>query len=331
MKLPTEKWSRHRGGASANLTNGPCGFSLLEMIAVLSMISIFAAIVVPPLIQQIDREERDEEGSRLTQLASGLRNYVESEHSIPTSSNWGTELAEYVDFNASEVTENSRNNLRRYLMHPGLASNLSALQSTNGLASNPDFARLILLSSIHEPLPSGDIVTSKSDFENLWDWSSQSENLPSRLMDMGWQGSVADLIIKKVNFNGDFKRLKLRKVGGEDAGYKINGYAGTIGSGSGVDGYFPEGSRLVLEDTDGNRVAEEILRKAESYFLKWGTWYSKFPGTYDPRKGAPQWMQDQMNNLSDWIETQNVGAGDLKFQMHSHGNKQMYKLMAPGN
>lgn len=69
------------------------GFTLIEMIGVLAIISTLAAVLVPNVVKTVDEAVMDAEGKDLTTLASALDTYTSTNKRIPNAAGWVAALA----------------------------------------------------------------------------------------------------------------------------------------------------------------------------------------------------------------------------------------------
>jgi prepilin-type N-terminal cleavage/methylation domain-containing protein len=194
-------------------------FSLLEVVGVLAIISIVAAILTPNLARRLSRQSGEREDQALALLAEGLSRHVRTFQTVPGASSWVTNLATLTGLSLSEVRyarPTDPATARVYLIHPGFSPTNAAgadplyTQSSSGAASVTN-ARLLLLSShkgdLALPVTSGK-ASSASAFENIWNWNFDpaTKSPPS-----GWGGSWANngeyLHVQRINLSGLFHRV----------------------------------------------------------------------------------------------------------------------------
>ena len=287
------------------------GFSVLEVIAVLGLLSIIAGIVVPPMIARIDQEMRSLEEDRLKELSRGIEEYVKGELEVPNTNTWSASLAEQVGMSPGTIEQNQRGRGRRFLIHPGFQGQLTSGQSSSGLAeTNIESAQILILSSLYESLPEPqNIVNSVSDFDDIW--TTSSGTVPNRLADdLGWEGNPDDLMIKKVDLKSMFKEIVLRNLDdSQGTKYWIDGSPQSLSAGSQISGYFLKGTLLGFgaSSVASSPDAEEIVEQSVSYFFLEGEWHTSFPG----QPGIEAWMMNYMRQLRDWIDYNNLKEGDI--------------------
>ncbi len=197
------------------------GFTLIELIGVLAILSIMAAIVAPNLIKkmQIDRQEAEEE--ILNSLADGLTNYIIENRIIPISgygsSTWSNSIAAQVDLSQQDVHENFLTCSRRYWFDPstdldGLSDNSAAYDqntttnisgsSTTSPPSPPANPRAMIISDITPGCANSisSVAHNTANFANTWDQTTPPSGLT--------EGDT--LKIKRVYLSALFETVTLR-------------------------------------------------------------------------------------------------------------------------
>ncbi len=172
------------------------GFSLVEVIGVLAIMAIIAALVAPKVIDQIHRSVREAEQDTLKSLVQGLEQYILLERKIPgnTASGgvaaWDDAIASQINLPASKVNTNERGYNRYYIFPDNDNSSTSSIENNPNLPYNQTAAgataldaaqqeirpRMIVLSSISSNisgLSSGEMA-SMTNFNVLWNWDGNS-------------------------------------------------------------------------------------------------------------------------------------------------------------
>src|SRR5262245_44444067 len=92
-----------------------CGFTLIELIGVLTVVAILALALVPNLIRQMDRIAGEQESARLKSIGDALQQSIMRNRYVPGSADWAATIAKELGVNVSDVTANARRQNRYFL------------------------------------------------------------------------------------------------------------------------------------------------------------------------------------------------------------------------
>src|SRR6266487_4069713 len=107
-----------RGGCAPRKSQR--AFSLIEMIGVLAVIAILAAVLAPALIRQMDKLAGDQESAALKSFCDALQGSILRSRSIPSHTNWAPTVATELGVDIATVTNSPRRQPRFFLIDPAL-------------------------------------------------------------------------------------------------------------------------------------------------------------------------------------------------------------------
>lgn len=186
------------------------GFSLIEVLGTMAVITILAVALVPVLVREFDRLARDSETRQLALLSNGLKNHILRNRTIPDHTGFANAIATELGIQITDVLLNEHRQPRVLLFDPAVTNALVLpfTQTANGIASAvPISLGVILLSSLSEPLPPGIVsgyASSAAAFSNVWNAAENS--IPSG---WSWNGRGEDLRIARLNLGTLFVPLAL--------------------------------------------------------------------------------------------------------------------------
>jgi type II secretory pathway pseudopilin PulG len=183
------------------------------MIAVLAVLAILAAALVPLFIRQMDKVAGDQESAVLKSFGHALQQSIMRHRYIPGDADWASRVATELGVDAASVTNSPRNQPRFFLIDQNLSiggGGLPYTQTSDG-ATGVTNARVMLVSSIGRALPASIVsgVTSSNDFNAIWNWNDAGGALPgSSFAWTSWPNSD-DLRVERVDLSPLFVLLQL--------------------------------------------------------------------------------------------------------------------------
>lgn len=248
---------------------------MIEILGVLAIIAIIAAIMVPSAMASLRRTERQNETKNLEALADGLNDYILRVGSIPDASNWAQVVADELAMPLSKVEVNQAGWKRKYVVDSDLrigitsTSTLPYSQTIQG-SIFPVSPRVILVSSLMKRLP----AFSSADFDAMWD--SNPNTIPAT-WSSDWDKYALDVKFQRIDFSEIFYRLILNNVdSSNDAQFSIQTQsATTLSASTFVERWYLKHSAIGLRFTDGSLQLQEVLDSDRSYVFQNGSWGRK--------------------------------------------------------
>ena len=267
--------SRRRGKVGA--------WTLIEMIGILAVLAILAAVIVPMLVKELDKSVANQEKATLNSLSVALQQSILNTRVIPNETTWYSAVASQLGLGTNDILYNVRQQShlqpRVFLIDPAQQFGTYAAgplglpySQTNYLTGLTNCnARLMIVSSLGRALPntiSNGICSPGHPefFSNLWNavfsdaaWSS-------------WPGNTNDVIVQRINLAPLFVHLFLNKFpNSSTASYNIDGTTTTTVPALGINGYFIEGSILGLfTNSPVGLDTQQVLSRDSSFLFEKG-------------------------------------------------------------
>ena len=200
-------------GLRMNMTRWRSGFSLIEMVGVLAVMSMLAALIVPNVIRRVAEARGTKEELNLDKLSTGLVEHVKTRQSVPGGASWVSTLAGLTGLSQTEIQRvdpNDTNSLRVFLIHPSFTPSSGfdpvSTNKVNGLVA-PTNALVMFISSTKTTLPipvasgkASDTTSNRAAFENIWNWTFNpvTKAAPSG-WPAQWTGQGEHLRVSRIN------------------------------------------------------------------------------------------------------------------------------------
>ena len=137
------------------------GFTLVELIGVLAILSILASFVTPNIINQLRNARRDAEDQQLTNIAKGIELYIRQTRSFPA--NLTALSPDYVPTSIGQLTNNTNGFLRYFFVQP----NIGGYTNAAGLAPTAlADSRFLLITDLS--LNAAPTITTDTEFDAQW-------------------------------------------------------------------------------------------------------------------------------------------------------------------
>jgi type II secretory pathway pseudopilin PulG len=259
------------------------------MIAVLAVIAILAAAVLPVLLRQLDYAAQGNEDTNLVAIATGFQAVATGQRYVPSANNWASLVSTNLGWQLSSVQTNLRNNPRIFLVDPSLqigtnvATTLPYQQTSSGSTNQPTNPRFMIVSSLSSPFPAA--LTngmSSADFDALWNTTKDTIPTGTSWSWSAWTGQGADVKIQRINLAPSFFHLVLTASDFTNALYSIDNSAiktVTNGPTGSLDTYSLASTILKLYSRSGpatnvitNLFASQVLQQNTAWVFSGGSW-----------------------------------------------------------
>lgn len=204
------------------------GFSLIEMIGVLAILTIMASTIAPNLLRRMLEATATKEEKSLQTLADGLMTHVQTWQTIPGAASWATNLATAVGLSPTDILyadpANPTGSRRIYMISPEFtpANGTDPVFSSTAAGSiAPTNARIMIISCTKRgltlPVTSGKAANSAANrnrFNNVWNWSlNPFTKAPPTGWPAAWNGNGHHLHVQRINLASAFCRLTVSNPG----------------------------------------------------------------------------------------------------------------------
>ncbi|MFT3780833.1 MAG: type II secretion system protein [Nibricoccus sp.] len=208
------------------------GFTLLEMVGVIAVMAIMAAVVVPNALRNVDHLAVQAEAQTLNNIGTQAKYFFQLKGWLPGTRgvSWDQELSPFVDLSPTDLVLNKRQISRVFIYEPS--------------GANPP-KRLLVLSVMHLnlPVPTAGNLGTLASFDAVWN------TIDGQIPGAGWGGwatwrtalrigtnqTAGDyLVIQRVNLDSLYSTVKLTNNStGTTPGYQViptigNPYVGTL-------------------------------------------------------------------------------------------------------
>jgi type II secretory pathway pseudopilin PulG len=288
-------------------------FSLTELIGVLAVITIIAAVIAPVAIRRIDLAAKVREGSDLAAISNALVLQILSTKEIPHETNWAQAVANWTRMPVSKITTTPRRYNRAFMLDTGgwLSTNLAYVQSTNGTSFPVANARLMLISTMAKALPTLSARPDTNSFNTIWNCAEGQ--VPSGFAWAAWGGRGEDLLIQRINLEPLFHRLVLLNRDPVNIPrFTIDGTNGVVllaGGANRWERFYLNGTRVGLCDSAGVPRRKFVLTRDEGFVFEGDTW-----SDYLSNEGSNELLAAEFADLAlrfmdiEWASSAHQGA-----------------------
>lgn len=203
------------------------GFTLIEMIGVLAIMSIMAAVLVPSVLKSVERAAMKAELQTMENLAESLREYVKVNTVPPTTAippaavNWTKQLAGFANVTSTEIEFTRWGTPRVFVVDPA------------GAASGSP--RALIISSMRNglALPTAANLSTAARFSDVWDTADSTvPSGASAALWTGWSAATAPfLVVQRVSLQSIIQNAAQAEVETlQSIGDSIRAYYRSTGS-----------------------------------------------------------------------------------------------------
>lgn len=292
--------------ACAAYASGAKAFSLVELIGVLAILAIFAAVLLPAVVRQIDRAAWTKEVNDMAAISNALTLQIVRNYSISNETGWARSVASWTQHPISQVSTNNRRFARLFFYdQSGWMTNTAFTQTNVGTgAVVPLNARITIVSTIAKALPYANGALPAASFNSIWNAAQGTK--PSYFS--GWSGNPDDLVIQRITLDPLFHRLILAnrdKNATVTPAFSINStntdpYArSNVLSGTCWSSYYLDGSTVCLW-VGGTLTNRFVLTRDTSRTFEGGQWGGQPTGSGEDNS---QTAQDFVNVAKAFIQT----------------------------
>ena len=253
-------------------SNPERAFTLIDLLGVLSILSILAWTLSEGLFLRLKDSLRDQEAEQLSQHVTVLRQAVLHQKLIPGEFDWPACLASEMARPVAEVLKNPSGWNRRLLLDPGFRIGIPYAPAPfhqKGVGSLvPIQARAVLISTLASDYPN----LANIPFDDFW--SCGREQLPSHGFSR-WGGKGADLQIERVYFGDLFRKVYLNNLDPDASAILAIDSTNdvlVIPAGTCLERFYLLNTHLLLLGSKGEPQYTEFLSEDSSYVFERGHW-----------------------------------------------------------
>ena len=249
-----------RGGRGRSAS----GFTLIEMMGVLTLLALTASVLTPGIASRISRQKGERDQAEIDAIGAAVVQSITARQEIPGATTWSARVAAVLGCPESEVLYSipgEATTSRAYVIHPSFAPCASAgpassdplwTESAAGATTVGD-ARLMIVSVHREglalPLKSG-AASNANAFEAVWNWTyDPSTEAPPTGWPSNWSRNGRYLHVRRLHLGAHFRKVTFSNVmyGSAVPYIRVNeGTATRFASAATYDAFYLEGTTIRL-------------------------------------------------------------------------------------
>ena len=256
------------------------GFSMIEMMIVVGIMGILAAVTLPNMVGINIAHKKTAEDARLQAIGSAIHSYAKEKLIIPGVTTWASAVSLYTNDSGSTVLNTDTGTTRAYVYPDNFITTGVTLPynqdtaATNATVTTvmPINPRIMVISGIRKAVPQASGVLTAAVFDAIWNQTGQPAGLTES----------ADLRIERVNLADIFRKVVMDNTDTVNvAGYKFNGLPAiptTIPVLTSVTKYVINGTPVQLYDNNSALLLSPYANSNLYYYFNNG-WFTTIGGS----------------------------------------------------
>lgn len=251
------------------------GYTLIELVGVLTIVTILAAVVTENVLEKMKLTTRQTEAANLANFSKALTDSIVHTKAVPATTAWAGQIANELSLPQLEVQTTKSGNTRYIVIDPAFrvgTNDTATIPYTQTVAGSvePLNCRAVIVSSTGIPIPS-ELIASTT-FENFW---GVAENSVPANWPVEWRARAQDIKVERVELAGLFHRIVLSNLDAfREAPYSIESTntLTTVPIGGRKEAWYIDSTALNLHLPDSTIQAREFIHEDVSYVFENGRW-----------------------------------------------------------